>query len=85
MPGIVYLWNAVVPESRELLKEVEAFEEKHKGQVKVNKADVYKSNGIAVRLGVDAVPAVVAIKDGQAAGVLTEGITVESMEKLLGI
>ncbi len=85
MPGLVYIWNAVVPESRELLKEVEAFEEKYKGQVKVNKVDIYKSNGIAVRLGVDAVPAAVAIKNGQAAGSLTKGLTVESMEKLLGL
>ena len=85
MPGVAYIWNAVVPESRELLKEVEAFEEKHKGSVKVNKVDVYKSNGIAVRLGVEAVPAAVAIRDGRIAGVLTEGITAEAMEQLLGL
>ena len=51
----------------------------------MNKVDIYKSNGIAVRLGVDAVPAAVAIKNGQAAGSLTKGLTVESMEKLLGL
>ena len=85
IPGIVYIWNAVVEESRELLREVEAFEEKHKGQVKVSKVDVYKSNGIAQRLGIDAVPAAAAIKDGKVAGILTEGITAESLERLLGV
>ena len=85
MPGIVYIWNAVVQESRDLLPEIETFEEKHKGQIKVNKVDVYKSNGIAQRLGIDTVPAVAAIKDGKVVGTLTEGISAESLEKLLGM
>ena len=46
---------------------------------------MYKSNGIAQRLGIDTVPAVAAIKDGKVVGTLTEGISVESLEKLLGM
>lgn len=85
MPGISYIWNAVIPKSRELLPVFEEFEKKHQGKVKVNRIDVYKSNGLAVRLGVSEVPCAVAIKDGEIIGKLTEGICVEALEKLLGI
>ena len=51
----------------------------------MTKVEVYKSNGIAQRLGINTVPAAAAIKDGKVAGILTEGITAESLEKLLGL
>lgn len=80
-PGLVYIYNAVVPASRELLPLVEQFEEKHP-EVRVNRVDVYKSEGIARRLGVADIPAAVYIKEGKAAGSLTGGITLESLEAL---
>lgn len=80
VPGVVYIWNAVDTASRELLPVIEAFEEKHTGSVKVTKADIYKSTGIASRLGISGAPAVAFIKDGKLAGVLTEGITEEALE-----
>lgn len=80
VPGVVYIWNAVETASRELLPVIEAFEEKHAGSVKVTKADIYKSTGIASRLGISGAPAVAFIKDGKLAGVLTEGITEEALE-----
>lgn len=83
MPGIVYLWNAVEAESRELLPVIEAFEEKYAGSVKVSKVDIYKSTGIANRLGISSVPSVVFIKEGKIVGTLTEGITAETLEKEL--
>lgn len=83
MPGLVYIWNAVVPESRELLPVIDSFEQKHAGSIKVSKIDVYKSNGIAVRLGVSDVPCAVAIKDGKISGILTENISEEALEILM--
>lgn len=80
MPGVVYIWNAVDTVSRELLPVIEAFEEKHAGKVKVTKVDIYKSAGIANRLGIEAGPAVAFIKDGKLAGVLSEGITEQALE-----
>lgn len=83
LPGIVFLWNAVSPECRALLPVVEAFEEKYKGKVKVTKVDVYKSKGLADRLGVAEIPAVVYIKEGKIANTLVADITMERVEALL--
>ncbi|MEG2073602.1 MAG: FAD-dependent oxidoreductase, partial [Angelakisella sp.] len=83
--GLVYIFNAVDPAARELLPVIEGFEEKYMGKVKVTKVDIYKSEGIANRLGVKTSPCVVAIKGGKQAGVLTENITEESLKALAGI
>lgn len=82
-PGLVYIWNAVNQESRDLLPVIEAFEQKHADEIKVSKVDVYKSNGIATRLGVSDVPCAVAIKDGKVAGTLTSNITAETLEEFV--
>ena len=81
-PGLVYIWNAVNQESRDLLPTIEAFEQSHP-DIKVSKVDVYKSNGLAVRLGVSDVPCAVAIKDGKVAGTLSSNITAEALEELM--
>ncbi|MBR2401479.1 MAG: FAD-dependent oxidoreductase [Lachnospiraceae bacterium] len=81
-PGLVYIWNAVNQESRDLLPTIEAFEQSHP-DIKVSKVDVYKSNGIAIRLGVSDVPCAVAIKDGKIAGTLSSNITAEALEALV--
>jgi len=81
-PGLVYIWNAVNQESRDLLPTIEAFEQSHP-DIKVSKVDVYKSNGIATRLGVSDVPCAVAIKDGKIAGTLSSNITAEALEALV--
>lgn len=79
-PGLVYIWNAVETASRDLLPVIEAFEQDHAGTVKVTKVDIYKSNGIATRLGITTAPAVAFIKDGKLDKVITEGITREALE-----
>jgi thioredoxin reductase (NADPH) len=83
LPGIVFLWNAVMPECRCLLPVVEAFEEKYKGQIKVTRVDIYKSKGLADRLNVSEVPAVVFIKDKCIQNVLTGEISLEKIEALI--
>ena len=83
IPGIAYIYNAVNQESRELLPVVEAFAAAHEGSIKVTKIDTYKSNGLAVRLGITEAPAVVYIKDGKVVSTLTSGITAEAIEALV--
>ena len=82
-PGIVYVWNAVDPACRELLPVIEQFEKKHAEDVKVTKADVYKSEGIANRLGVSETPCVVCVKCGKVVKCVTGPLTVEAIEKLV--
>lgn len=83
LPCVVYLWNAVSPECRALLPVIEAFEEKHRGRVKVTKVDVYKSKGLADRLGVEETPAVVFVRDGIIVDTLISDITPYRLEALL--
>ncbi|MGE5678739.1 MAG: FAD-dependent oxidoreductase, partial [Pseudomonadota bacterium] len=72
MPGLVYIWNAVDPKCRELLPLIEKYEADTKGKVRVTKVDIYKSTGIANRLGVDQAPCVVSIKDGKICKIINE-------------
>lgn len=80
VPGLVYIWNAVETESRSLLPVIEAFEQEHAGNVKVTKVDIYKSTGIAARLGITDAPSVAFIKNGRLANVLSGNITKEALE-----
>lgn len=74
MPGIVYIWNAIDPKCRELLPIIEKLESDLQGKVRVTKVDIYKSAGIANRLGVTQAPCVVTIKDGKIGKVLKDNI-----------
>lgn len=80
VPGIVYIWNAVDTASRDLLPVIEDFEKEHGSNIKVSKVDIYKSTGIASRLGISAVPSVAFIQNGKLAGVLTGQITRQALE-----
>lgn len=80
VPGVVYIWNAVDTASRDLLRVIEDFEKEHGSNIKVTKVDIYKSTGIASRLGISAVPSVAFIQNGKLAGVLTGQITRQALE-----
>ena len=80
VPGVVYIWNAVDTASRDLLPVSEDFEKEHGSNIKVTKVDIYKSTGIASRLGISAVPSVAFIQNGKLAGVLTGQITRQALE-----
>lgn len=82
LPSIVFLWNAVMAECRALLPVIEAFEEKNKGMIKVTKVDIYKSKGLAERLGMDDVPALVYIKEGKILKTHKGGFTEEQIKEL---
>ncbi|WP_432407784.1 FAD-dependent oxidoreductase [Wukongibacter sp. M2B1] len=78
-PGLVYVYDAVDPKSRELLTMIEKFEAENQDKYKVNKVDVYKSKGIANRLGISTFPSVAIIKDGQVDTIISENITEEAI------
>lgn len=83
MPGLVYIWNAVDPKCRELLPLVDKYEAELKGKVRVTKVDIYKSTGIANRLGVTQVPCIVSIKDGKIDKVIKDNICEEELAAAL--
>jgi thioredoxin reductase (NADPH) len=63
-PSLVYIYNGVDTYSRELLPLFKDFEQSH-SDVRVSCIDIYKSDGIAKRLGVDQGPCALWIKDNQ--------------------
>lgn len=83
LPGVVYLYNAVDSKCRELLPTIEKMEAEYKGKMRFTKVDIYKSTGIANRLGVKEVPCVVTIKDGKIDKVISENISEEEIAATL--
>ena len=80
---IVYVYNAASADDRKLLAEMEKY-----GQcccdLMLKKVDVYKSNGIAQRLGVEQVPCVAYIRDNQVIGCVSCGeINSENIDELV--
>lgn len=82
-PSVVYLWNATEPACRELLPLIEKFEQAHAAELRVTKVDVYKSPGLAARLGVDSVPAIAYFNEGKMKKVITGSISEAQLNDLL--
>jgi thioredoxin reductase (NADPH) len=82
-PSVVYLWNATEPACRELLPLIEKFEQAHAAELRVTKVDVYKSPGLAARLGVDSVPAIAYFNEGKMKKVITGSISEVQLNDLL--
>ncbi|AZS17525.1 FAD-dependent oxidoreductase [Paenibacillus lutimineralis] len=82
-PSVVYLWNATEPACRELLPLIEKFEQAHAAELRVTKVDVYKSPGLAARLGVDNIPAIAYFNEGEMKKVITGGISEAQLNDLL--
>lgn len=78
-PGLVYVWNAIDPACREFLPIIEKYEATYDGKVRFTKVDIYKSAGIASRLGVSQVPCIVKIKDGKIEKIIRENICEEEL------
>ena len=83
MPGIVYIYNAIDPISREYLPLFEKIEADYQGKIRVTKVDIYKSAGIANRLEIKNVPSVVTIKNGKIDKVISDHISVEEIAATL--
>lgn len=76
--GAIYVYNAIESEQRELLPLIEELNEKHNADFNFCKIDVYKSDGLAKRLGKTEYPYVAIIKDGKVAEYVTD-ITADSI------
>lgn len=61
-PSLVYVYNAIDERSRNYLSVLKAYEDNHPN-LHVSKVDVYKSDGIAKRLGLQTYPALVYIEN----------------------
>jgi thioredoxin reductase (NADPH) len=76
--GAIYVYNAIESEQRELLPLIEELNEKHNADFNFCKIDVYKSDGLAKRLGKTEYPYVAIVKDGKVAEYVTD-ITADSI------
>lgn len=82
-PSVVYLWNATDAACRELLPMVERFEQAHTADVRVTKVDVYKSPGLAAKLGIQSVPSVAYLVNGSIQRVIAGEITEHALQEIL--
>ncbi len=76
-PGLIFVYNAIDPDSRKFLSVIDSYEKSKQGAIAVNRVDVYKSTGLADRLGVKNYPAVVITHEGRISSILYEGICEE--------
>lgn len=82
-PILVYLFNAVDSESRGLLTHIEKLENDFSQTLSVAKIDIYKSDGIARRLGIDQFPALTLIENGQIVKTITEHVNEASIHEFI--
>lgn len=78
--GFAYVYNAVESEQRDFLSVIEEIENTYQ-EYCCHRVDTYKSEGIANRLGVEACPSVVFIKDGKVQKILNGDTCCESKLK----
>ena len=71
-PGLAYIYNAINAESRAFLATIEKLEETYGDKLVVNRIDVYKSTGLADRLGITKFPAIVTTVDGEISNTFIE-------------
>ncbi|GAA0178023.1 FAD-dependent oxidoreductase [Clostridium sediminicola] len=79
VPNIVYVYNAVDADSRDKLSIFEKIENENKDNLKVTRVDVYKSKGLANRLGIEKFPTVAIVKDKKIVAQISENITEETV------
>ncbi|MBP1917899.1 FAD-dependent oxidoreductase [Youngiibacter multivorans] len=64
-PGLIYVYNAIDCDARNFLADIEAIEKSAEGSLAVSRIDTYKSNGLALKLELESVPAAVVTKEGK--------------------
>ncbi|MEG0019199.1 MAG: FAD-dependent oxidoreductase [Oscillospiraceae bacterium] len=82
-PTIAYIYNAADAASRELLTVVEGFEKEHENTLSVARVDIYKSDGLAKRIGVTSFPCVAYYNNSKLVKVLDTSITAETLAQLI--
>lgn len=83
-PTLVYLFSAVDPDARELLTYIEQLEAEISPRMSVAKVDIYKSDGIARRLGISQFPAVTLVENGRIVKTMTEHVNEDSIHAFIG-
>lgn len=83
-PALVYLFSAVDPDARELLTYIEQLEEEISPRLSLAKVDIYKSDGIARRLGINRFPAVALVENGRIVKTMTEHVNEGSIREFIG-
>lgn len=63
--GVIYVYNAIEEKDRAFLTTLEEIVKPYSNDVIVNKIDTYKSNGLAIKLKLDQVPAIVLTENGE--------------------
>jgi len=80
-PGIVFVYDATCERCRQVLPIIEEVAERSEGKFRTTKVDVYKSKGIARRLGVKGTPVLVLIKDGKVEKTIHEDLSIDDILK----
>lgn len=80
-PGIVFVYDATCERCRQVLPIIEEVAERSEGKFRTTKVDVYKSKGIARRLGVEGTPVLVLIKDGKVEKSIHDDLTIDAILK----
>ena len=75
--SVSYIYNALDDEARHFLSVLDLFE-KNRG-IPVNRIDVYKSNGLAKKLGVEKSPSIVVIKDKKIKCIINGTVTYDEL------
>lgn len=63
--GLIYIYNAIDCDARNFLADIETIEKSAAGKLHVSRIDTYKSNGLALKLELESVPAAVITKEGK--------------------
>ncbi len=79
--SLVYIYNAIDSNSRKMLSFFKEFE-LNNANIRVSCIDIYKSDGIAKKLGVDSVPSVIWINESKILDKYTGDITLEQINNI---
>lgn len=63
--GLIYVYNAIDCDARNFLADIDVIEKSANGTLAVSRIDTYKSNGLALKLELESVPAAVVTKEGK--------------------
>ncbi len=80
--NLVYVYNAIDEFSRDFLPKIQNIGKEREGYV-CTPVDVYKSKGIAEKLGVEEFPCVVVVKDGKIVEKIDQNLCEENICKVL--
>lgn len=81
-PGLIYVYSAIDPASRDFLSVVQEIERLYSGKIKLSQVDTYKGAALAARLGATESPSLVFTQNGRITGLSTRLDRLEIMKTL---